>query len=55
MLKLALKNLWNRRGRYGWLFAELIIAAVLCWFVIDHLVVSASYLSGIDYGYDHDL
>lgn len=54
MLKLALKNLWNRRGRYGWLFAELIIAAVLCWFVIDHLVVSASYLSGIDYGYDHD-
>ena len=54
MFKLALKNLWNRRGRYGWLFAELIIAAVVSWFAIDHLVVSYAYMSNIDYGYDHD-
>ena len=53
MFKLALKNLWNRRGRYGWLFAELIIAAVVSWFAIDHLVVSYAYMSNIDYGYDH--
>lgn len=54
MLKLALKNLWNRRGRYGWLFAELVIAALLSWFAIDRLVVSAAYMSSVDYGYDHD-
>lgn len=53
MFRLALKNLWNRRGRYGWLFAELIIASILSWPMIDHLLVTA-YMSNPDYGYDHD-
>lgn len=39
MIKLALKNIWNRRGRYGWLFVELTAVAALSWVVLDSLVV----------------
>lgn len=54
MLKLALMNLWNRRGRYGWLFVELIIVSLLSWLVLDRLVV-LTYQYNRPLGYDADL
>lgn len=54
MLKLALMNLWNRRGRYGWLFVELIIVSLLSWMVLDRLVV-LTYQYNRPLGYDADL
>lgn len=54
MLKFALMNLWNRRGRYGWLFVELIIVSLLSWLVLDRLVV-LTYQYNRPLGYDADL
>ncbi len=42
MLQLIFKNLWNMRGRYAWLFLELIIITGITWFIIDRTVVSLS-------------
>lgn len=53
MIKLAFKNLLNKKGRYGWLFAELVVATVLCFVVLDPLVVSL-YDRTRPYGYDRD-
>lgn len=39
MLKLILKNLWSRRRRNGWLLAELILVSVLCWIILDPVIV----------------
>ena len=41
MFKIILKNLWARRWRNGWLFAELIIVAVVAWNVIDPIIVDS--------------
>ena len=41
MFKMILKNLWARRWRNGWLFAELIIVAVVAWNVIDPIIVDS--------------
>lgn len=39
MISLALKNIWHRRKRYGWLFIELIAVSFISWVVLDRLVV----------------
>lgn len=39
MLKLIFKNLWSRRRRNGWLLAELILVSVLCWIILDPVIV----------------
>lgn len=36
MWKLILKNLWSRRRRNGWLLAELILVAILSWYIYGH-------------------
>lgn len=53
MFKLILKNLWNRRGRYAWLFIELVIVTCLSWFIVDRVTVSLAD-SNIPLGYDAD-
>lgn len=53
MIRLALKNLWNRRAVNGWLTVELIIIAILAWVIIDPLVVSV-YDRNSSPGYDID-
>lgn len=45
MFKMILKNLWARRWRNGWLFAELIIVAVVAWNVIDPIIVDSWVVS----------
>ena len=39
MWKLILKNLWSRRRRNGWLLAELILVAILSWYIFDPVMV----------------
>lgn len=51
MIKLVFKNLWNRRGKYAWLFIELIIVTALSWYIIDPVVVSIADAS-LPLGYD---
>lgn len=53
MIRLALKNLWARRSSNGWLFAELIIVAVLAWVVVDPVTVQL-YDVTRPVGYDRD-
>lgn len=53
MISLALKNIWHRRKRYGWLFIELIAVTFISWYVIDRLVV-LSYQYNEPVGYDRD-
>lgn len=53
MFKIILKNLWNRRGRYAWLFIELIIVTCLSWFIVDKAVVNIVERS-LPLGYDAD-
>jgi len=48
MISLAIKNIWHRRKRYGWLFVELIAVTVISWYVLDRLVV-------LTYQYDEPL
>lgn len=45
MLEKIFKNLWARRWRNGWLFAELIIVAVVAWNVIDPIIVDSWVLA----------
>lgn len=54
MFKLALSNIWNRRGRYGFLLLELIAVTALGWHVMDRLVV-LDYQYNQPVGYDADL
>ena len=53
MLKLILKNLWARRWRNGWLFAELIVVSAITWSVIDPVVVD-TWVQSLPMGYDSD-
>ncbi|MBD5218941.1 MAG: FtsX-like permease family protein [Bacteroidales bacterium] len=52
-MKIILKNLWNRRGRYAWLFIELIVVTALAWYILDKAVVNISD-SKMPVGYDVD-
>lgn len=53
MLKIILKNLWQRRRQNAWLFAELIIVTILTWIIVDPTVVGI-YDMNSDLGYDAD-
>ncbi len=53
MLKLIFKNLWNRRGRYAWLFIELILVSLIAWPLIDRSAVLI-YDTSLPMGYDID-
>lgn len=48
-----LKSIWKRRGRYGWLILEIIVASAIAFFVLDPIVVSV-YDSSRNFGYDMD-
>lgn len=53
MWKIIFQNLWSRRKRNGWIFAELVIVTMILWVLID---VSTVYLynKSIPTGYDND-
>lgn len=51
MLKLILKNLWARRRKNGWLFAELTLVSIISWVVLDPVIV-VSHDRNIPLGYD---
>lgn len=53
MLKLIIKNLWQRRRQNAWLFAELIIVSILTWIIADPTVVGLCDLKS-SLGYDAD-
>lgn len=53
MLKLIFKNLWARRRRNGWLFAELLIVSIVTWAILDPVVVLL-HDRRIPKGYDAD-
>lgn len=54
MWKLILKNLWSRRRRNGWLLAELILVAILSWYIFDPVMV-VTYERHLPLGYDADV
>lgn len=54
MWKVIFHNLWSRRKKIGWIFAELVIVTIILWVLID---VSSVYLYNkfvIPTGYDND-
>ena len=53
MWKLILKNLWSRRRRNGWLLAELILVAILSWYIFDPVMV-VTYERHLPLGFDAD-
>lgn len=53
MWKLIIKNLWSRRRKNGWLFAELVLVSVVTWVVIDPVIVTL-YDKSLPLGYDAD-
>lgn len=53
MWKLILKNLWSRRRRNGWLLAELILVAILSWYIFDPVMV-VTYERHLPLGYNAD-
>lgn len=53
MLKLIFKNLWARRRRNGWLFAELILVSIVTWVIFDPVVV-LTHDRDLPLGYDSD-
>lgn len=53
MLKIILKNLWNRRRQNAWIFAELIIVTILTWVILDSTIIGLYNLNQ-PAGYDVD-
>lgn len=53
MWKIIFQNLWSRRKKNGWIFAELVIVTMILWVLLD---VSAVYLynKSLPLGYDAD-
>ena len=47
------KSIWKRRGRYGWLIVEIIVASAIAFFVLDPIVVGV-YDSHRNFNYDGD-
>lgn len=39
MIKHILKQIWIQRRRNGWIFGELLIVFVLCWYIVDYAFV----------------
>ena len=37
-----LKSIWKRRGRYGWIVLEIIVASAIAFFVLDPSVGNIS-------------
>lgn len=53
MWKLAIKNLWSRRRRNSWLFAELIVVTVITFALTDPIMV-VTHDMNLPAGYDID-
>lgn len=53
MFSLIFKNIWARRKRNGWLFAELVAVAIVSWVIFDPVVVGL-YVRSLPTGYDAD-
>lgn len=51
MIRLALKNIWVRKKRSGWLLAELVAVAVILCHLMDPLIVQ-TYVNCLPAGYD---
>lgn len=49
----SLKSIWKRRGRYGWLILEIVVASAIAFYVLDPIVVSI-YDSSRNFNYDDD-
>ncbi|MDE6535458.1 MAG: FtsX-like permease family protein [Muribaculaceae bacterium] len=47
------KSIWKRRGRYGWLIVEIIVASAIAFFVLDPIVVGV-YDSHRNFNYNGD-
>ena len=53
MIRLALKNIWARKKRSGWLLAELVAVAVILCHLMDPLIVQ-TYVNCLPDGYEMD-
>lgn len=53
MIRLALKNLWARKRRNGWLMAELIVVSVILWHFADPVTVQ-TYVNLLPDGFDSE-
>lgn len=53
MFKIIIKNLWARRRRNGWLFAELILVSIVTWVILDPVIV-LTHDRHIPSGYQED-
>lgn len=53
MIRLALKNLWARKRRNGWLMAELIVVSVILWHFADPVTVQ-TYVNMLPDGFDSE-
>ena len=51
MIRLALKNIWARKKRSGWLLAELVAVAIILCHLMDPLIVQ-TYVNSLPDGYD---
>lgn len=39
MIQHILKQIWTQRRRNGWIFGELLLVFVLCWYIVDYAFV----------------
>lgn len=53
MIRLALKNIWARKKKSGWLLAELVAVSVILWHLLDPLMVQ-TYVDCLPDGYDSE-
>lgn len=53
MIRLALKNLWARKRRNGWLMAELIVVSLILWHFADPVTVQ-TYVNMLPDGFDSE-
>ncbi len=53
MFSLIIKNIWARRKRNGWLFAEFVAVAIVLWVILDPVIVGL-YVRSLPVGYDVD-
>lgn len=53
MWKLIFRNLWSRKRRVAWLFAEIVVVTIVIWVFIDPIIVNG-YVESLPLGYDRD-
>ena len=53
MIRLALKNIWARKKRSGWLLAELVAVSVILWHLLDPLMVQ-TYVNCLPDGFESE-